>query len=133
MIKPGVVLVAPGGQHLRLESLGAQGMAIQLSDHPHELHHRPSVDVMMTSAAQVNGRNVVGVILTGMGQDGLKGMQSIKQAGGVTLAQDESSCLIYSMPKAVVDCGCVHHVIPLSGMADEIREQVGGRVKVLAS
>ena len=133
MVKPGVALIAPGGQHLRLESRGTQGMVIQLSDHPHELHHRPSVDVMMTSAAQVNGKNVVGVILTGMGQDGVMGMQSIKQAGGVTLAQDESSCLIYGMPKAVVDGGCAHHVIPLSRMADEIRGQVECRVNVMAT
>lgn len=117
---------------MRFESRGAQEIVVQLSDHPTGLPHCPSVDVMMTSAAQVYGRNVVGVILTGMGQDGLVGMHAIKEAGGVTLAQDESSCLIYSMPKAVVDRGYAHHVVPMSRMAHEIREQVECRVKVLA-
>jgi len=86
--------------------------------------HMPSVDVMMTSVAQVFSRRAVGVILTGMGNDGHDGMKAIKAAQGRTIAQDEASCVIYSMPKGVVDSGLADKIVPLDKIAGEIANMV---------
>ncbi|MCB0320668.1 MAG: chemotaxis protein CheB, partial [Bdellovibrionales bacterium] len=81
--------------------------------------HRPSVDVLFQSASQVLGRNAIGVILTGMGKDGAHGMLKMKETGATNIAQDEKSCVVYGMPKAAVDVGAVHHVVPLSQIAKQ--------------
>ena len=82
--------------------------------------HRPSVDVLMASAARVFGNRVLGVLLTGMGSDGVEGLRAIRDGGGRTFAESEESCVIYGMPKAAIEAGVVDRVVGLSEMADEI-------------
>ncbi len=120
---PGLALIAPGGLHMRVARGGAAEVAVRLSAEPVTLH-MPSVDVMMTSVAQVFSGRAVGVILTGMGNDGHDGMKAIKAAHGRTIAQDESSCVIYSMPKGVVDSGLADKIVPLDMIAGEIANMV---------
>jgi two-component system, chemotaxis family, protein-glutamate methylesterase/glutaminase len=113
----GLVLIAPGGHHLEVDTDGK----LRILDGPEVNGVRPAADVTMQSAARVFGRRAVGVIMTGMGRDGAEGLRAIKAAGGVTLAQDQPSCVIYGMPRAAVELGCVDHVVPLDGLADAIR------------
>lgn len=120
---PGLALIAPGGLHMRVARGSAAEVAVRLSAEPVTLH-MPSVDVMMTSVAQVFSGRAVGVILTGMGNDGHDGMKAIKAAHGRTIAQDESSCVIYSMPKGVVDSGLADKIVPLDKIAGEIANMV---------
>ena len=112
----GRVLIAPGNKHMLLCRSGAQYF-VQVKDGPLVGHHRPSVDVLFQSAAQCAGANAVGVILTGMGVDGASGMMKMRQAGAVNVAQDEASCVVYGMPRAAVEGGAVHHVLPLPDVA----------------
>ena len=88
------------------------------------LLHAPSVDVMMQSVAQLYAERTVGVILTGMGQDGLEGMRAIKVGRGRTVAQNEASCTVYGMPRAVVENGCADKIVPLSQIAGEIMNMI---------
>jgi len=118
-VKPGLVLIAPGGQHMSLHKDGNR-VVIQLSEHPAHLPYRPSVDILMESAAQVYGPKVIGLVLTGMGQDGLEGARAIKQSGGSIIAQDEASCIVYGMPKVIVEQGCADKVLPLQHIAGEL-------------
>ncbi|MDT7041874.1 chemotaxis response regulator protein-glutamate methylesterase [Candidatus Nitronereus thalassa] len=119
-LKPGRVLIAPGGQHLTLERRGHVVMT-HVSDHPKHLPYRPSVDLLMESAAKLYGQKVVGLVMTGMGQDGLEGARAIKRAGGSVLAQDEASSIVYGMPKAVADHGIVDKVVSLQKISTEIQ------------
>lgn len=123
-IKSGVAYIAPGGLHMRAMKKKVTEMAIDLSEQPTDLLHRPSVDVMMLSVAENYAGRCVGVIMTGMGADGLEGMKAIKKTGGKTVAQDEESCVVYGMPKAVVDAGVADKVVPLSRMTGEIINMV---------
>ena len=82
--------------------------------------HRPAVDVLFRSAARIGGSNVVGVIMTGMGADGAQGMLELKQAGAVTIGQDEATCVVYGMPYEAVKLGGVQHVLPLDRIAGEV-------------
>ncbi|GEJ59228.1 protein-glutamate methylesterase/protein-glutamine glutaminase [Anaeromyxobacter diazotrophicus] len=118
-VVPGVVLIAPGNKHMLLRRSGAR-YYVQVRDGPRVNRHRPSVDVMFRSVAQVAGRNAVGVILTGMGGDGAQGLLEMRQAGARTLGQDEASCVVYGMPKVAADLGGVEKVVPLAEMAGEI-------------
>lgn len=120
VVTPGVAFIAPGGAHLRLVRRRATEVEIALFPNTEGLLHVPSVDVMMRSVAEVYGERGVGVVLTGMGQDGLDGMRAIKQAKGRTVVQDEESCTVYGMPKAVVEGGYADKVVPLSLIAGEI-------------
>ncbi len=120
----GQVLVAPGGQHLQLEVLGVGKRSVRVSREPVNLPYRPSVDLAMESAAQIFGSAVIGVILTGMGNDGERGMQAVKVAGGYTIAQNEESCVIYGMPKASIDAGHVDAVMPISRIKYEILHRI---------
>ena len=106
----GRVYFAPGGGHLEFDARGT----LVLTDGPPCDGHRPSVSVSMRAAAQHFGAGAVGVLLSGMGRDGAEGMASIARAGGVTIAQDEASCVIYGMPAAAVALGAVQHVLPLA-------------------
>lgn len=123
-ILPGHALLAPGGQHLCVERSGAD-YCVRLSGEDPVQGHRPSVDVMMASAAQAAGRNVLGVLLTGMGKDGARGMLAIRQQGGYTLAQDEDSCVVYGMPREAVLLDAVDQVKPLAelglALVDKLR------------
>jgi two-component system chemotaxis response regulator CheB len=118
-VLPGVVLVAPAGVHMKVRRRGPH-VRVWLDEEPRGALHRPSVDVLMTSVAKIYGRKSVGVVLTGMGSDGVEGLRAIRLAGGRTLAESEESCVIYGMPKAAVEAGVVDHVVPLPRMADEI-------------
>ncbi len=116
---PGAVLIAPAGRHMKLRRR-ASAIRVWLDDEPRGALHRPSADVLMASVAKLYGPRALGVILTGMGSDGVEGLRAIRQAGGKTLAEDEETCVIYGMPKAAVEAGVVDRSAPLGQMADEI-------------
>lgn len=121
-VTPGQVLVAPAGMHFRFRT-GADGVRAAVEPGAGPLPpggFRPSVDEVMTSAAEVFGSRAVGVLLTGMGRDGAQGMAAIKRRGGHTVAEDESTCVVYGMPKAAVDAGAVDKVLPLPQIPAEI-------------
>jgi two-component system chemotaxis response regulator CheB len=113
VVRPGLALVAPGNFHLLLRRTDA-GLSVELQQGPQVCYQRPSVDVMFASVAQVVGARAVGVLLTGMGTDGAKGMLAMKQAGAKTIAQDEASCVVYGMPREAVRLGAVGEVASLS-------------------
>lgn len=112
---PGLVLIAPGGKHMLLQRSGAQ-YQVDVRDGPLVSRHRPSVDVLFRSSAQAAGANAVGIILTGMGDDGAHGMKEMHDAGALTIAQDEASCVVYGMPKEAVKLGAVDSILPLSAL-----------------
>ncbi len=116
---PGVVLIAPAGLHMKVQRRGSAAR-ILLDDEPRATLHRPSVDVLMASVAKAYGPRSLGVVLTGMGSDGVEGLRAIRQTGGRTFAESEESCVIYGMPKAAVEAGVVDRSVPLARMADEI-------------
>lgn len=119
----GRVLIAPAGRHLKIHRV--QGEArVHLDYEPLDALHRPSVDVLMQSAARAYGAALLGVVLTGMGADGVEGLRSIRAAGGRTLAESEDTCVIYGMPKAAIEAGVVHRVAALDRIADEIKAAV---------
>ncbi len=115
----GQALIAPGNRHLLLKRSGAVYF-VEVRDGPLVSRHRPSVDVLFRSAARYGGRNVVGVIMTGMGDDGARGMLEMKQAGAHNIAQDEASCVVFGMPAEAVKTGAVDQVLPLGGIAPEV-------------
>jgi two-component system chemotaxis response regulator CheB len=115
----GQALVAPGGKHMLLKRSGAV-YHVEIVDGPLVNRHRPSVDVLFRSVARYAGKNVVAVILTGMGDDGAKGMLEIKEAGAYTVAQDEATCVVYGMPKEAVKLGGVDKVLPLQDISKHI-------------
>lgn len=119
VIKPGLVLVAPGGYHLKVKKSLGDEYHVRLSKEPSMLH-MPSVDIAMESVAQTFSERALGVIMTGMGQDGKEGIKAIREAKGKTMAQDEKTSVIFGMPKAAVDSGCVDKVVALGKMAEEI-------------
>ncbi|WP_255989972.1 chemotaxis protein CheB [Chitinolyticbacter albus] len=118
-LRPGCAYVAPGHSHLLL-ALGPAGYTCVLSQAPAVNRHRPAVDVLFRSAANVGGGNVVGVILTGMGRDGAVGMREMHDAGAYTLAQDEATSVVYGMPKEAIAMGGVDEVLPLKDIAPRL-------------
>jgi two-component system chemotaxis response regulator CheB len=122
IIEAGQVYIAPAGKHMKVKRRATA--RIWLDEEPRAALHRPSVDVLMTSVAHVYGNRALGVVLTGMGSDGVEGLRSIRGAGGRTLAESEESCVIYGMPKAAVEAGVVDRAVPLPRMADEILQAV---------
>lgn len=118
-ILPGHAYIAPGHSHLLVKRSGANYVC-ELSDGPPVNRHRPSVDVLFRSAANHVGRNAIGVILTGMGKDGAKGMLEMKRAGAFNFAQDETSCVVFGMPKEAILTGGVDEVVPLQDMAARV-------------
>jgi two-component system, chemotaxis family, protein-glutamate methylesterase/glutaminase len=115
----GQALIAPGNRHLLLKRNGAR-YCVELRDGPLVSRHRPSVDVLFRSAARYGGRNVIGVIMTGMGDDGAKGMLEMKEAGAHNIAQDEATCVVYGMPAEAVKRNAVDRVLPLGQIAGEV-------------
>ena len=115
-VLPGHAYLAPGNRHLLLKRSGANYMT-ELSDGPPVNRHRPSVDVLFRSAANCAGKNAIGVIMTGMGDDGAAGMLEMHRAGASTLAQDEQSCVVFGMPKEAIARGGVDEVVPLQDLA----------------
>lgn len=118
---PGCVYIAPGGLHMIYRQRGASGI-IELSAEPSTSLHRPSVDVLFQSIADNSTRQVLAMILTGMGSDGTRGMVSLKAKGAHTLAEAEESCIVYGMPRAAFERGCVDQVAPLQDMAGILRK-----------
>lgn len=116
---PGMVYIAPGGFHMILSRQGTKTI-IHLNTEPPENSCRPAVDVLFRTAADVYGSGLLAVMLTGMGYDGLKGAQTIKEKGGQVIAQDEATSVIWGMPGAVVQAGLADGVLPIDKMADEI-------------
>ena len=122
IIQPGHVYIAPGSHHLRVREEGSS-RRIVLGQDPPVGNHRPAVNVMYDSVAPI-GKNLVAVIMTGMGCDGCEGMKKIKAAGGYSIAQDETTCVVYGMPKAVVDAGLADEIKPIQNIAQAIVEAV---------
>ncbi len=117
----GLALVAPGGKHMQLRRNGAQ-YQVDIFDGPPVNRHKPSVDVLFRSVAKHAGANALGVIMTGMGDDGALGLLEMHQAGAETLAQDEKTCVVYGMPKEAVKHGAVDRIVPLQEIAGLISQ-----------
>jgi len=125
-VLPGHVFIAPGHSHLLIKRSGANYVT-ELSQAPPVNRHRPSVDVLFRSAANYAGRNAIGVILTGMGKDGAAGMLEMKQAGALTFAQDEATCVVFGMPKEAIASGGVDRVAALPDLAAEVIAALGAK------
>ncbi|HRP95055.1 MAG TPA: chemotaxis response regulator protein-glutamate methylesterase [Rhodocyclaceae bacterium] len=115
-ILPGRALIAPGGRHMLVKRNGAQYL-VEVRDGPLVNRHRPSVDVLFRSVARYAGKNALGLIMTGMGDDGARGLKEMHAAGAWTLAQDEASCVVYGMPREAVKLGAVDRSLPLTALA----------------
>ncbi|MGL5387478.1 MAG: protein-glutamate methylesterase/protein-glutamine glutaminase [Serratia sp. (in: enterobacteria)] len=124
-VLPGHAYIAPGDRHLELTRSGAN-YQIRLHDGPPVNRHRPSVDVLFRSVAQFAGRNAVGVILTGMGNDGAAGMLEMHRAGAYTLAQNEASCVVFGMPREAIATGGVNEIVELERMSQRMLAQIAG-------
>ncbi len=118
-VQPGLALIAPGGQHMMLKRSSTQ-FTVEVTDGPLVNRHKPSVDVLFRSAAKYAGGNALGIIMTGMGDDGAIGMKEMRQAGARTIAQDEASCVVFGMPKEAIRLGGVEQVLAL--------EQISGAI-----
>jgi two-component system chemotaxis response regulator CheB len=115
----GRALIAPGNRHMLLKRSGAR-YYVEIKNGPLVCRHRPSVDVLFRSAARYAGKNAVGVIMTGMGDDGARGMLEMKEAGAKNIAQDEKTCVVFGMPHEAIKLGAVDKVLPLDSIAAEI-------------
>jgi two-component system, chemotaxis family, protein-glutamate methylesterase/glutaminase len=124
-MEPGLVLVAPGGEHMSFRASGTS-VKVKISNEPMNTLYRPCADVMMTSAVEAFNGPLLGVIMTGMGKDGLEGLKLIKQKGGYVVAQNEETCVVYGMPKAAVDGGVADLVVPLEDIPQAITRIVKG-------
>lgn len=130
LVLPGTALIAPGNRHLLLERNGRHYRSA-IKDGPPVSRHRPSVDVLFRSAAQMAGPNAVGVLLTGMGDDGARGLLEMKTAGAATIAQNEETCVVFGMPKEAIQRGAADKVLALDRIAHEIMHEAR-RAKVVA-
>ncbi|MBW7900873.1 MAG: chemotaxis response regulator protein-glutamate methylesterase [Rhodocyclaceae bacterium] len=114
---PGRALIAPGGRHMMLKRSGAQ-YQVEVVDGPLVNRHKPSVDVLFRSVAKFAGANALGIIMTGMGDDGARGLKEMRDAGAPTIAQDEASCVVFGMPKEAIKLGAADRVMPLPAVPD---------------
>jgi two-component system chemotaxis response regulator CheB len=120
----GRALIAPGNRHLRLKRTGGH-YCVEVTDGPLVSRHRPSVDVLFCSAAASAGGNAVGVLLTGMGDDGARGLGEMRQAGAPTMAQDEATCVVFGMPREAILLGAVDEVVPLPEISQRMLRRAG--------
>lgn len=118
-VVPGLALIAPGGKHMLVKRSGAY-YKVEVIDGPQVNRHKPSVDVLFRSVARFAGKNAIGIIMTGMGDDGARGMKDLFETGAETYAQDEASCVVFGMPKEAIKLGGVKHIIGLSQVAHVI-------------
>ena len=125
-VQPGRVLIARGNRHLVLHKSGSHYI-VELLDGPLVSRHRPSVDVLFKSVAQTGAANAIGVLLTGMGHDGAQGLLALRRAGAHTIAQDETTSVVFGMPKEAIQLGAAEHVAPLPKIAELITRLAGGR------
>jgi two-component system chemotaxis response regulator CheB len=122
----GRALIAPGDRHMVLRRSGASYF-VKLSDEPPVNRHKPSVDVLFESMAKYAGSNSLGIIMTGMGSDGARGLLNMKEGGAFTIAQNEASCVVYGMPKSAVDIGAVHKIVSLNQIAGEMMAAINSK------
>jgi two-component system, chemotaxis family, protein-glutamate methylesterase/glutaminase len=122
LLLAGRALIAPGNRHLKVKRLPAEHVAV-LSDEPKMNGHRPSADALFQSVAQEFADKSIAVLMTGMGDDGARGLGMIKVAGGLTIAQSENSCVVYGMPKAAIERGFAVRVVPLDALANTLLAQ----------
>jgi two-component system chemotaxis response regulator CheB len=127
-VMPGRALIAPGGRHMLLTRSGAQ-YQVEIRDGPPVSRHRPSVDVLFRSTARAAGGNALGIIMTGMGDDGARGLKEMREAGARTLAQDEDSCVVFGMPKEALKLGAVERVLALGEIPAAILASMTGRCR----
>jgi len=125
-VLPGRALIAPGGKHMTVRRSGAQHY-VDVIDGPLVNRHRPSVDVLFRSVARCAGRNALGIIMTGMGDDGAAGLAEMHAAGARTVAQDEDSCVVFGMPREAIKRGGVDKIVPLSSIGQEIAQILAHR------
>ena len=133
---PGRALLAPGNRHMRLVRDGAGAASkwiVRVADGPRVLRHKPSVEVLFESCAQYAGKNAMGIIMTGMGNDGATGLLSMRKAGALTVGQDEPSCVVYGMPREAALCGAVQVVSPLDRIAKHIVDFTSGALSAQAA
>ena len=123
---PGRALIAPGGRHMMLKRNGAQ-YVVEVADGPVVNRHKPSVDVLFRSAAKYAGANALGIIMTGMGDDGARGMKEMHDAGARTIAQDEASCIVFGMPREAIKLDTVDQVMALDQIPSAIVNFSRGR------
>jgi two-component system, chemotaxis family, protein-glutamate methylesterase/glutaminase len=127
VLRPGIALVAPAGLHMTVKKVGSPEFGIQrrvsLGIEPsHELH-KPSIDVLFISLAKLYGKRLIGVILTGMGSDGVRGLQAVKEQGGITIAQDEATSAIFGMPRVAIEKNIIDKVLPITSIGEEILDR----------
>ncbi|THF66502.1 chemotaxis response regulator protein-glutamate methylesterase [Pseudothauera nasutitermitis] len=125
-VQPGTVYVAPGHSHLSVVRQPAGGLQCRLERSEPVNRHRPSVDVLFESAAEQVGGNALGVLLTGMGKDGARGLLAMRRSGAWTVAQDQASCVVYGMPREAVGLGAASEVTPLGEIAARIQQRLAG-------
>lgn len=118
-LERGVVLIAPGGRHMQLRKAGGQYFAVVV-DGPPVNRHKPAVDVLFRSVAECAGKDVLAIILTGMGDDGARGMKLLHERGARTIAQNEETCVVFGMPKEAIQLGAVDEIIPITQVASAI-------------
>lgn len=121
-VQDGFIYIAPGGFHMKLKKLNLANTVIEISAEPNNTLHRPSVDVMINSVVEYYGKSTLGVIMTGMGKDGLEAIKHLKSLGGHCIAQDEQTCVVYGMPKAIVEGGLADSVLPLEKIPEMINK-----------
>jgi two-component system chemotaxis response regulator CheB len=124
----GRVLIAPGGKHVKVGRSGAH-YVVEVLDGPLVNHHRPSVDVLFKSVAQCAGRNALGIIMTGMGDDGARGLREMHASGAITAAQDEATSVVFGMPKEAIRLGAADDVLALPDIAGWILRQAARPVR----
>ena len=118
-VRPGLALIAPGGKHMMVKRSGAQ-YYIEVKDGPLVNRHKPSVDVLFRSVAQAAGKNALGIIMTGMGDDGARGLKEMRDTGAQTIAEDESTCVVFGMPKEAIKLGAAAKTTALDSIPQEI-------------
>ncbi len=118
-IEAGVVYIAPGQKHLMVKKSGTKSIVI-VQTYPESAMYKPCVDILMSSVSDIYGKTAMGVILTGMGHDGVDGLKKIKSKNGIIIAQNEDSCVVYGMPKAVVEAGIANHIVSIDDIGNEI-------------
>ncbi|MBZ4658204.1 two-component system, chemotaxis family, response regulator CheB [Desulfacinum infernum DSM 9756] len=124
-VRPGLALIAPGNLHMVFKRSGARYF-VEIKDGPLVCHQRPAVDVLFHSVARYAGANAVGVIMTGMGRDGAKGLLEMRKAGARTIAQDEASCVVFGMPKEAIKMGAAEFVVPLDAIPETLWKVLEG-------
>jgi two-component system chemotaxis response regulator CheB len=131
MLQPGRVLICPGSRHMKVKRLPL-GDIVVLSDDPHVNGHRPSADVLLRSVAEEFKTQAIGLLMTGMGDDGAEGLGAIKKEGGMTIAQNEESCVVFGMPKVAIERGYAIRVVALDVMGATLQALCGRNTAVRA-